>query len=141
MATPIPTVADALATGTSRPPVASTSTKSAGSSRLSNTRISRSSLAAAKHSPLGPAHVQLCLGYINPDKPFGVHHHHTSSRCLPSLAIRDFLPLQAFGLERCDGATTFAARRGIFPKGALVCRAMSSILLLHSLHIRVFISA
>jgi hypothetical protein len=44
---------------------------------------------------------------------------------LPSLAIRDFLPLQPFGLERCEGAATFAARRGLGPKAAPVCRATS----------------
>jgi hypothetical protein len=44
---------------------------------------------------------------------------------LPSLAIRDFFPLQPFGLERREGAATFAARRGLGPKGAPACRAMS----------------
>src|SRR5208283_4501170 len=67
----------------------------------------------------------LCLGHVDPDKPFCLHHHRTSSRCLPNLAIRDFLPLQPFGLERCEGAATFAARRGTFPKGAPACRATS----------------
>jgi hypothetical protein len=35
------------------------------------------------------------------------------------------LPLQPFGLERRDGAATFAARRGLCPKAAPVCRTMS----------------
>jgi hypothetical protein len=44
---------------------------------------------------------------------------------LPSLAIRDFLPLQPFGLERREGAATFAARRGLGPKAAPACRTKS----------------
>jgi len=75
---------------------------------------------------VGPQrHVQLCLGHVDPDIPFCLRHHRTSSRCLPSLAIRDFLPLQPFGLERREGAATFAARRGSCPKAAPACRAMS----------------
>src|SRR5208282_4930686 len=71
------------------------------------------------------SHVQLRLGHVDPDKPFRLIHHRTSSRCLPSLAIRDFVPVQPFGLERCEGAATFAARRGLFPKSAPACRATS----------------
>src|SRR5271168_958277 len=75
---------------------------------------------------LGPQrYVQLRLGHVDPDKPFCIRHHRTSSRCVPSLAIRDLLPLQPFGLERCEGAATFAARRGTFPTAAPACRATS----------------
>ena len=79
-----------------------------------------------KALPVRPQrHLQLSLGYLDPDLPFDFHHHRTSSRCLPSLAIRDFLPLQPFGLERRDGAATCAARRGLGFTAAPVCRATS----------------
>ena len=54
IATAIPAVAKALATGTSRPPVASRITKSAGASCLSNSRIPTSLLATEKAAPADP---------------------------------------------------------------------------------------
>jgi hypothetical protein len=69
--------------------------------------------------------IQPRLGHVDSHKPSAFLHHRTSSRCLPSLAIRDFLPLQPFGLERREGAATFAARRGLGPKAAPACRAKS----------------
>jgi hypothetical protein len=51
---------------------------------------------------------------------------HPPQRSLPRLAIRDFLPLQPFGLSANGGAATFAARRDFSPKGAPVCRTTNS---------------
>ena len=40
--------------------------------------------------------------------------------------VRDFLPLQPFGLSASGGAATFAARRAFAPKGAPACRTTNS---------------
>jgi len=51
---------------------------------------------------------------------------HPPQRGLPRLAIRDFLPLQPFGLSASGGAATSAARRDFSPKAAPVCRTTNS---------------
>src|SRR5713226_7592497 len=45
---------------------------------------------------------------------------------LPRLAIRDFFPLQPFGLSAIGVAATLAARRDLAPKGAPVFRSTNS---------------
>jgi hypothetical protein len=44
---------------------------------------------------------------------------------LPSLAIRDFLPFQPFGLDHCEGAATFADRKGFGREAAPAYRSTS----------------
>jgi hypothetical protein len=51
---------------------------------------------------------------------------HPPQRGLPRLAIRDFFPLQPFGLSAIGEAATLAARRDLSPKGAPVCRSTNS---------------
>jgi len=51
---------------------------------------------------------------------------HPPQRGLPRLAIRDFFPLQPFGLSAIGEAATLAARRDLSPKGAPVCRPTNS---------------
>jgi len=51
---------------------------------------------------------------------------HPPQRGLPRLAIRDFFPLQPFGLSASGEAATLAARRDLAPKGAPVCRSTNS---------------
>src|SRR5271169_5325425 len=51
---------------------------------------------------------------------------HPPQRGLPRLAIRDFLPLQPFGLSVRGGAAALAARRDLSPKGAPACRTTNS---------------
>jgi hypothetical protein len=45
---------------------------------------------------------------------------------LPRLAIRDFFPLQPFGLSASGGTATLAARRDFSLKDAPVCRTTNS---------------
>src|SRR5229473_1735583 len=127
IATAIPAAATALATGVSRPPVASTITKSAGFICLSNSRIPTSSLATEKAPPADPMNTSSAtLATSIPTNRFTSSMFHPPQRGLPRLAIRDFFPLQPFGLSAIGGAATLAARRDLAPKGAPVCRSTNS---------------
>src|SRR6266446_3882184 len=127
IATAIPAAARALATEVSRPPVASTITKSAGFVCLSNSRIPTSSLVTEKAPPAGPMNTSSAtLATSIPINRFTSPMFHPPQRGLPRLAIRDFFPLQPFGLSAIGVAATFAARRDLAPKGAPVCRSTNS---------------
>src|SRR5713226_3531425 len=100
IATAIPLVARALATGVSRPPVASRITKSGGVSCLSNSRIPASSLATEKAAPADPMNTSsAALATSIPTNRLTSSMFHPPQRGLPRLAIRDFLPTQPFGLS------------------------------------------
>ena len=121
-ATEIRAVARALATGTSRPPVVSIITKSAGSSRLANSLIPVASLATARLLPFGQIATSNCAWprrsrqtVLHPPSPHLI-------TLLPSLAIRDFLPFQPFGPDHCEGAAIFADRKGFGPLYGNGCR-------------------
>ena len=127
MATASPAVTRALATGISRPPVASRITKSPDVSCLSNSRIPTSSLATEKAVPLDPMNTSSAtLATSTPTKRFTSSIFRPPQRGLPRLAIRDFLPLQPFGLSASGGTATLAARRDFSPKAAPVCRTTNS---------------
>src|SRR5216684_3830362 len=127
IATGIPAAARALATGVSRPPVASTITKSAGFICLSNSWIPTSSLATEKAPPADPMNTSSdTLATSIPTNRFTSSMFHPPQRGLPRLAIRDFFPLQPFGLSAIGVAATLAARRDLAPKGAPVCRSTNS---------------
>src|SRR5229473_3848832 len=127
IATGIPAAARAPATGVSRPPVASTITKSAGFICLSNSWIPTSSLATEKAPPADPMNTSSAtLATSIPTNRFTSSMFHPPQRGLPRLAIRDFFPLQPFGLSAIGEAATLAARRDLAPKGAPVCRSTNS---------------
>src|SRR5260370_25578742 len=66
------------------------------------------------------------LATSNPINRFNSSMFHPPQRGLPRLAIRDFFPLQPFGLSAIGEAATFAARRDLSPRGAPVCRSTNS---------------
>src|SRR6202011_1342026 len=94
---------------------------------LSNSRIPTSSLATEKAAAADPMNTSSAtLATSIPTNRFTPSMFDPPQRGLPRLAIRDFFPLQPFGLSVSSGAATSAARRDFSPKDVPVCRTTNS---------------
>ena len=93
IATAIPVAASALATGVSKPPVASRMTRSAGASCLSNCWIPTSSLATEKATPADPMNTSSAtLATSIPTNRFTSSILHPPQRACPALQSGIFFP-------------------------------------------------
>src|SRR6202011_3528084 len=94
---------------------------------LNNRWIPTSSLATEKAAAADPMNTsRAALATSIPTNRFTSSMFHPPQRGLPRLAIRDFLPIQPFGLSASGEAATLAARRDLSPKAASVCRTTNS---------------
>ena len=76
------------------------------SSCLSNSRIPTSSLATEKTAPLDPMNRPAHFGDVDPINPCTSSRFHFPQHGLSRLSIRDYFPLQPFGLSANGGAAT-----------------------------------
>jgi len=82
------------------------------------------------------SHVQLRIGPVDPDKPFCMRRHRTSSRCCPALQSGISFPSNRSGLITVKARRSSLIERVLPPRLHRLAAPPLSMVLLHALHTR-----